>query len=704
MKNQHYFATVITLILTACGGGGGGSNATVSPPITTNLIGTVATGAPIANATINVVDSRGVAVGSGTSDSTGVYKIALDSTAVAPFVIKASGTVGDATTNLYGVAKSTGIANISQVTNAITATLTNSGNPADAFNNAPSLNLTSQTIQILDTSYSQALSNLITNTTSFISTPFNSRMDAALDNIKIEIKPSGSIVIATTSNLASDDLFTGSSSSSQFKVLTIPKGQAPSSTASLQLVASTPQLQVTDLEGLRSKFQTCFASTSISRGTPSNPAVNCADSNFVVTSDITVTDGFRHSGYKWNNSNWNNSSFNPTALNTALHYGLFGYALTDANLDNAVFLTPKIIRPLDQQGASWIVQFPIQLASGALTSLGDSAGNKFLVVKKIAPLASLNDIGYRLVGDQRDYSAIIRPTLQKVLNQSGSDYQTGFNLVFRKFSSTDISNRRAVLANIKGKGFPPGGIYLGQNDASCGTGVNSALTISFLNDIKYNGQALNESLLSTHPTYLVGTQTTAICTEVFRMSVTANDTGAVALRSWGSNGTSIASGGSSAFTYQGTSTAGGTWLSDSDLSLIGSHEPYQITIWLSDGSTVGYTNRLSTSMLSLADARNYPDYPDFTTATKTAFLSYAGGSAFQSEITANSNIYTYGAGMFWNGSQNYTTNSLAPGSGSTTLACGSSCLTGNWSAGKAFLKAFARTVDSLAVSVIYLNN
>ncbi|PIT71237.1 Ig-like domain-containing protein [Limnohabitans sp. B9-3] len=668
-----------------------------------NLIGTVATGAPVGNATINVVDSKGITVGTGTSDSTGAYTITISSTATPPFVIKASGIIGDATSNLYSVTGSVGTANVSQVTTAIAATLSTTGNPSDTFNNAGNSNLSAERIQAVDTAYSQAFSNLTSSPTSFINSSFNNNMDAALDNIKVEIKTSGKIVIATTSNLASNDLSTGSSNSSQLQSLTIQKGQLPSGTASAQLIASTPLLTVTDLEGLRSKLQTCFASSASSRGTPSSPIANCADSNFVVTSDITAANGFKHSGFKWNNSNWNNSSFNPSAANTAFHYGLFGYALTNSTLDNAVFLQPKIIRPLDQLGISWIVQFPIQLASGALTSFGDSAGNKFLVVKKISSLTSSIDTGYRLVGDQRDYLATITPTVQKMVKQSGTDYQTGFNLVFKKLSSTDNSNRKAVLANIKGKGLPTGGIYLAQNDPSCGTTVNASLAISFLNNVSYNGSALNESTLASNPNNLASIQTTDICTGVFRMSETGNENAAIALRSWGSDGNSIAAGGSSAFTYQGSTTAGGEWLSDNDLSAIGSGEPYNITIWLSDGSTVNYVNRLPTSMLSLADARNYPDYPDFTTATKTAFLSYAGTSGFQSALTANSNIYTYQVGMFWNGSSTSSINNLAPSSASTTLACGSNCLSGNWAPGAAMLKAFARTVDSLAVSTQYWN-
>jgi hypothetical protein len=523
------------------------------------LNGTVATGAPVVNAIVSVVDSRGNTVGSGTSDSTGAYTIAFSTPPSPPLVIKASGIIGDSTANLYSISETVGTANVSQVTSAITATLSASGNPADIFNNSSSLNLSTQQIKAVDAAYSRAFSNLTTGTTSFITSAFNSTIDTALDNIKVEIKPSGAILLATTSNLASNDLSAGQSSSTPLTTVTIPKGQSPSEASATQLLSTTPSLSIADLENLRAKLQNCFSTPSTSRGTPTNPIAACADSNFVVSSDPSASNGFRHSGFRWNNANWNNPNFNQNSANTAYHYGIFGYALTNSTMDGATFLKPRIIRPLDQQGNSWIVLFPIQLNTGVLSSLGDSTGSKFLVVKKIPSLVSANDNGYRFVGDQRDYSAIITPAIQKMSRQSGADYQTGFNLIFKQLSSTDSSNRKAVLANIKGKGLPPGGIYLAQNDSSCGTNVNSTLAISFLNNVSYNGSTMSEALLASNtnngsPNWS-GIQTTDICTATLRLSETASEAGAIALRSWGADGTSIGTENNS-FTYQGTTTAG----------------------------------------------------------------------------------------------------------------------------------------------------
>ena len=696
ISSQTLIASTFALLgLASCGGS-----------VNQALTGTVATGAPVINASVSVMDSKGLLVGSGVTDSTGAYNITVNPSATPPLIIKASGIVGDSTYNLYGVSSKVGVANVSQVTTAIAAGLSSNGNPADTYNNAATLGLTSQAVQALDSAYTQAFSNLIPGISSFISSSFNSNLDGALDNIRVEIKPSGSITLATTSNLASNDLLPGVTAANPLPTTTLTKGQAPGASVSTQLTATVPRITVSELENLRHKLEACFALPPEQRGTPSNPAAACADANFVVSSDPSIANGFKHSGFRWNNSNWNNSAFNPTSANTSYHYGMFGYALAGSTFNGASFLKPRIIRPLDGQGTSWIVQFPIVLSSGALTSLGDGVGNKFLVVKKIDSLVSGQDSGFRFVGDQRDYLAVITPTVQKMASSSATNYQTGFNLVFKKLSSTDSTNRKAVLANVKGKGLPPGGIYLAQNDASCGTTVAATLAISFLNNVSYEGAPLDPTRLASKTgngsASWSGIQTSDICTAVLRMSETGSETGAIALKSWGSDGQSLSASNNS-FTFQDSATGGGNWLADGDLSAISTGEPYRIKIWLSDGSTVSYINRLPTSMLSLSETQSYPDFPNFNAATKTAFTAYTGTADFPATIVPNPNIYTFQVGMFWNGASTSSTGSLSPNSSSVTLSCGSSCSSGNWMTGFAMIKAFARTVDSLAVSTVYWN-
>lgn len=83
----------LTLLLTACGGGGGGGGGT--PPLETppTLRGVAATGAPLVNAQVSVVDGQGKAVGTATTHAAdGSYSLTLNTTSpAAPLFIQARG-------------------------------------------------------------------------------------------------------------------------------------------------------------------------------------------------------------------------------------------------------------------------------------------------------------------------------------------------------------------------------------------------------------------------------------------------------------------------------------------------------------------------------------------------------------------------------------------------------------------------------------
>lgn len=86
-------ALVLTLLLTACGGGGGGGGDTSPLATPPTLRGVAATGAPLVNAQISVVDGQGKAVGTATTHAAdGSYSITLNTTSpAAPLFIQARG-------------------------------------------------------------------------------------------------------------------------------------------------------------------------------------------------------------------------------------------------------------------------------------------------------------------------------------------------------------------------------------------------------------------------------------------------------------------------------------------------------------------------------------------------------------------------------------------------------------------------------------
>jgi len=91
-------ALVLTLFLAACGGGGGGGGDAGTPAPTTppTLRGVAATGAPLVNAQVSVVDGQGRAVGTATTHAAdGSYSLTLSVVSpAAPLFIQARGMDG----------------------------------------------------------------------------------------------------------------------------------------------------------------------------------------------------------------------------------------------------------------------------------------------------------------------------------------------------------------------------------------------------------------------------------------------------------------------------------------------------------------------------------------------------------------------------------------------------------------------------------
>jgi len=120
-------ASALILSLAACGGGGGGGSETSTPPVQPTLRGVAATGAPLVNAQISVVDGQGKAVGSATTQAAdGSYSLTLNTTSpAAPLFIQARGMDAAGTMQvLHSTVPTVGAAMVGHVTpltNAIVA-------------------------------------------------------------------------------------------------------------------------------------------------------------------------------------------------------------------------------------------------------------------------------------------------------------------------------------------------------------------------------------------------------------------------------------------------------------------------------------------------------------------------------------------------------------------------------------------------------
>lgn len=118
--NMLLLCLTVPLVFTACGGGGGGggSDSTVSNPdspatLTGTIKGTAATGAPLSNAAITLKGANGVTK-TVTTGAFGGYSTTA-SGLTAPVLIK----VFRNSTTIYGIAPTTGTANVHQFTDLI---------------------------------------------------------------------------------------------------------------------------------------------------------------------------------------------------------------------------------------------------------------------------------------------------------------------------------------------------------------------------------------------------------------------------------------------------------------------------------------------------------------------------------------------------------------------------------------------------------
>lgn len=188
--------------LAACGGGGSGpsvaSNGTTNSTIPT-LSGTVATGAPVGGADVTVVDSKGRSA-TATADASGNYQLPLTglTAPLAVFATDPSGIAPSLSSVVTGLPTNSStpvIANVTTLTTAVAALVTQSGNPLDLTN---SQNLSalvtpaavSAAVKTLNIATSNILSanQLDPNKFDPIGTPFTANQtgaDAALDAVQV---------------------------------------------------------------------------------------------------------------------------------------------------------------------------------------------------------------------------------------------------------------------------------------------------------------------------------------------------------------------------------------------------------------------------------------------------------------------------------------------------------------------------------------
>ena len=423
MKNISIL--LITLFLVACGGG----TSTSSTSSTASISGTSATGAYMIGADVTVTDSTGATVTTTTTGTDGSYTTGTfnPSSFTPPYVVTVSGTVGSGSDTLVSVlatSPSTGtVVNVTPITNAISSSLSSSGNSLDLKTNITTekTNITSTAVTAAETAYRTLLSANMTSvgvssTTNLISGTFDTNFDKLLDNVKIEVGTTGTISMSSSAGSVINDLGDSTSTPASASSLVLGKGVLPTASNATSIPAmsgSSTVIGVSVLDSIKAKMNTCLSLSSISTTT--------APCNSIATS------GYLNSGKTLSSD------------------------LVNSNNSGITFATVEILRQIDAtlNSEKLIVRFNGTYSNGIIRDFITVAANN-----------PSGNTGWYLTGDQREIYATIEPLglVRKCLNNAcTSRYDSGYS-----FYVTDGSSDNGSLSNavVTGPGLPTAGVRL----------------------------------------------------------------------------------------------------------------------------------------------------------------------------------------------------------------------------------------------------
>ena len=420
----------LLLALTACGGGGG--DASTSSSGTASIEGTGAVGAYLVGAEVIVKDSTGATVATTTTGADGTYSTGNFNPAsfTPPFVVTINGTVGLSSETLVSVLATTPTANtvvnVTPVTNAISAFLSSTGNPLDLQTNIGSekTNITSAAVIAAETAYRNLLAANMTaiglpTATNLISAPYSANLDKLLDNVRIEVTPSGAVSMSTVAGSAMNDLVDTTTAPANAGTVVLAKGVLPTAANNASMPAmptGTTTLGVNVLETLRQTINGCFALATANRSLAVSPC------NKIVTAN------YLNSG---RNASIEFGSTMPSALSSSLN-------------DNLTLSSIEILRQID----TTLTREKI------LVRLNGTRTDKTVI--DLITVAENSPTGWYLLGDQREFGATAYPEGRTVIfanRPSGNRFESGLNFYIRDTS---------LIANVvvTGPELPTAGIKL----------------------------------------------------------------------------------------------------------------------------------------------------------------------------------------------------------------------------------------------------
>jgi hypothetical protein len=432
--------------LISCGGG----SDTASAP--TQISGTAAAGAPFSGATITLTDANGTqrtataAIdGSFTLDAKGL---------TAPFVLNATGIIGDTTATFIAVASEgpkegeIKTLNVTPLTTAVAALLSDHNDPMEMTDPAK-LKAKATPAQInaivaaLRTLLAEVIKSTGVNAATFdpMTTAFKADrtgLDAVLDAIKVSLSDQGVVLTNAFDPIAASATDSNAAPTSSVSLTKAGLASPPTPFAAPAISISTI---AAILDKWRDEINACFAQTAANR-------VTLDGNGFVV-------------GVKGACANVR--GFHPTyKSNGYTLFQRFGGLLSDPELDGAKFALPEVLTLLKTDAGEDRAVFRVFYKRS-----DGNTGHVLDVAQKMSS-ATATDNGWRVVGNQRDYDASVDARSDRIFHlKSGGkeEYRSGLRLYFNPLgpNASDVT-----MVRITGPGLPAAGVVLGKSNA-CGT-------------------------------------------------------------------------------------------------------------------------------------------------------------------------------------------------------------------------------------------
>lgn len=417
----------VSLLLASCGGGGGGVSAESQPLIVT---GVAATGAPMANGSLQIYDKTGAAVLSSpvTIDSNGSYTATIPATAIGPFVFEVD-TGSDKVYSVLSDKSSSSVVNITPISHLIAAKLSTTGSPfnlateiAAGSTKVKSSDVTSATTTVMTALQPLAIALNIDSSTNPISSTFTangSGFDRMLDSLDVKIEPKGTAShIEVTLKQAVDE-------SAELPKISFAHNATPTNLPTVdaaKLVDSglTPKIQAL-LDTLTDCFKVPLATRISANGSQASHIQSQTCKNAFYGSDPTL---YKSGGM---------------VIHKLQHYGGIFTADTSAGV---TFLDPKFFYKVGATVANGPTQGDIVFGY----RWKDEFGN-FQIEKNVARIDT--DGKLKLVGNQYTYDIGVGPYSQKrnYLKQPDSTYlSTGYSF---NLSCYHLNEKLAANEKIK---------------------------------------------------------------------------------------------------------------------------------------------------------------------------------------------------------------------------------------------------------------